>query len=88
MMSTKKRMPKVVDAPMAVTSAGDVLVNLTHLANGDVLEAARKHLDEGHQVFVGLVVPRRHRVGLAKDIEDAASEMACRMGGRLVRRSR
>ncbi len=80
--------PNVSDAPIALASDGMVLVNLRQLENGDVLEAARKHLDEGHQVFVGVVVPQRHRASLAKDVEDAASELACRMGGRLVRRSR
>jgi hypothetical protein len=84
-MTTPKR-ANVSDAPMALASDGMVLVNLTHLQNGDVLEAARKHLDQGHQIFVGLVVPERHRAGLAKDFEDAASELTCRMGGRLVRR--
>jgi len=84
--TAKKRRVNVSDAPMAITSGGDVLVNLAHLKNGDVLEAARRHLDKGHQVFVGVVVPQRHRARLAKDIEDAASELACRTGGRLVRR--
>ena len=86
-MTTRKK-PNVSDAPMAIASNGMVLVNLTHLENGDVLEAARKHLDEGHQVFVGVVVPRHLRASLAKDFEDAASDLTCRIGGRLVRRTR
>ena len=84
-MTRKKRAPRIVDAPMAVTSAGGLLVNLAHLVPpGDVLRALQKLVPRGCEVFVGVVVPERERASLAKDIEDAASELACRMGGRLV----
>ena len=60
---------------MAVASdGGTVLLNLTHLENGDALAAARKLLDGGHEVFVGVAVPARLRRELLQGIDDGAAD--------------
>ncbi len=87
-MSTLKRKGKVLDAPMAITSDGTVLLNVTHLKNGDALEAARELLAEGHEVFVGIAVPGQLRGELLRGIEDGAADLLGRIGPKLRQRTR
>ena len=53
-MTAPKKVTVVSDAPMALASDGKLLVNVTHLKDGDILEAARELLDAGHTLFVGI----------------------------------
>jgi hypothetical protein len=71
---------------MAITSDGQALLNIAHLIDAtDPLAAVTKLVAEGRRLFIGVVVPARDRRRLAKDIEDAAAEIICRIGGRLGR---
>ena len=84
-VSASKR-PRIVDAPMAITSAGDVVVNVTHLDGmTDVLDAVHQIVPRGCKVFVGVVVPQNDRARIVRELGDALAELACRIGGRLVR---
>jgi hypothetical protein len=84
-MSTRRR-GKLLDAPMAITSHGQPLLNITHLDDAtDPVAVVRRFLAAGHTVFIGVAVPPRDRKRMAKDIEDAAAEIVCRIGGRLGR---
>jgi len=87
-VSTRRR-GKLLDAPMALTSDGEPLLNIAHLNDAaDPVAMVRRLLAEGHTIFVGVTVPRRDRRRLMKDIEDAAAEIVCRIGGRLGRPTR
>ncbi len=78
----KKVRARVNDAPMAVTSDGKVLINLTHLdVDGDLPNALGRVLQEDHEVFVGLVVPLRG--ALRHDLGDAFADVVGRHGRRL-----
>jgi len=81
----RSRVSKISDAPMAVASDGTVLLNLTHLENGDALAAARKLLDGGHEVFVGVAVPARLRRELLQGIDDGAADLVGRLGAQIRR---
>ena len=84
-MSTRRR-GKLLDPPMAITSDGQPLLNITHLDEAaDPVAVVGRLLAEGHAVFIGVAVPARYRKRLAKDIEGAAAEIVCRIGGRLGR---
>ena len=86
----KKATPKnskFVDAPIAVASDGTVIVNITHLDDtADVTEAVQQLLAEGHQVFVGVVVPAALRRALLRDVNDGLADAVGRLGPRLRRR--
>jgi hypothetical protein len=71
---------------MAMTSDGKPLLNVTHLNEAtDPAAVVRRLLVEGQTLFIGVAVPARYRKRLAKDIEGAAAEIVCRIGGRLGR---
>jgi streptomycin 6-kinase len=85
-MSTRKHPAKLIDAPMALASDGTPLLNITHVVDAtDPVAVVRTLLAAGHTLFIGVVVPARCRRRMAKDIDDAATEVACRIGGRVVR---
>jgi hypothetical protein len=86
-MTAPKKVTVVSDAPMALASDGKLLVNVTHLKDGDILEAARELLDAGHTLFVGIAVPARHRKRLARDVDDAAADMVGRLGALISARA-
>lgn len=87
MKTTKKA--KLVDDPIAITSGGQLLLNVTHLDGmADAVAAVRRLLDEGHQVFVGIAVPVGLRRQLRRDIDDATADVVGRLGPRLRRRPR
>jgi hypothetical protein len=80
-MSTPKKRSKVSDAPMAVTSAGETVVNVTHL-NGmaRVIAAVEKLVAPGQQFFVGVVVPDEMNGTLLKEVDDAIVDVVGRVG--------
>jgi hypothetical protein len=79
----------MLDAPMAITSAGDVVMNITHLEQiGDVTTVVARLLGEGHEVFVGVAAPGALRRELLKDIDDAGADLVGRLGARLCRAKR
>jgi hypothetical protein len=76
-----------MDAPIAVASDGTIIVNATHLDAGtDPIAAVRRLLDEGHEIFVGVVVPNNLRRELLRDVDDAAADLVGRLGAKLGRR--
>jgi hypothetical protein len=84
--STKK--PKLVDAPLAVTSAGDVVLNITHVEDGaevDPVAAVRRLLDVGHEVFVGVVIPKALRPELLRDVHDVLADAVGRAAPKIRR---
>jgi len=78
---TRKQRSKLSDAPIAITSAGELTVGVTHL-NGmsDVIAAAGKLVPPGHRVFVGVIVPEGLRATLMKEVDDALMDVAGRFG--------
>jgi len=80
-MSAGKRRGKLSDAPMAVTSAGELAIGVTHL-NGmsRVIGAVEKLVPPGQQLFVGVVVPRELRGTLMKELDDALMDVVGRFG--------
>jgi hypothetical protein len=85
-VSTRRKPTKLVDVPMAIASDGTPLLNITHLVDAaDPVATVRRLLAEGHTLFVGVMAPPGYRKRMAKDIEDAAAELACRIGERVVR---
>ena len=83
-MSARQK-PRLVDAPMALTSDSTPLLNLTHVVDATNLVAAvRRLLAAGHTLFVGVVVPARDRKRLAGEVEDALADVVGRTGARLT----
>ena len=78
--------PPLLDAPMAVASDGTVLLNLTHIVadKNDLDAIIAVACATGLPVFVGVVVPVRHRARLAHDIDDALAGAAGRIGATLT----
>lgn len=79
---TRRPSKKICMAPMAVTSAGDVLLNMAEFQD-DLSPSAlvRNAKAIGFALFVGVVVPERLRRRLARDIDDAAADITGRLGG-------
>jgi len=80
---------QLLDAPMAVTTDGRVVFNITHLGYGqDPVEAVRQLLEDGHEIFVGVVPPRQLRHGLRRDVHDVLGDAVGRSGPKFRRRTR
>ena len=78
---------KVSMAPLAVTSDGSLIINLTQFQNDASLEALVARAKEiGLPVFVGIVVPSAVQGASVGIVDDAAAEVAGRLGGRSARR--
>lgn len=80
---TRPKKLRFVDAPMAVTSAGTVLLNATHLRDGasvadfiDIAKATRR------PIFIGVEVETSRE--LLRWIDDAAAEIVGAIGGPIV----
>lgn len=78
----------LIDAPMAITSGGEILVGATHLDLGaDLLAIVRSIVEQGLPVFIGIAVPAGAlRAELLKGIEDGLADVVGRLGPRLQRR--
>jgi hypothetical protein len=76
-------------APMAVASDGSIMINAVEFSNDlDPEVLAKFAVTTGAAVFVGLVVPPRLIGRLRKDLDDAAADIAGRLGPRLLKRSK
>jgi hypothetical protein len=85
----KKRTRKpgvIVDAPMAITSDGKVLFNVTHLFDEDAADAFHIALDAGLPVFVGVAVDRVTAKQLVADLDDGLAEIVARRASQVRRR--
>jgi hypothetical protein len=70
---------------MAVSSAGELLVNAFQLSTSDDLEAAVEVAKaSGLRVFVGVAVPLKRMRAVMKDIDNAAADIVGRHGAELV----
>lgn len=84
---TMKKAGALLDAPMGLTSAGEVIINATHLTGTqDVAAVIARLIDKGHEVFIGVVVPSELRRELMRDIDDAGADIVGRIGVRVLRR--
>lgn len=89
MKPTEKPRAATIDAPMALSSDGRTLMNVTHLVDTtDLRQALEVALAEGHEVFVGIAVPPYFADEIRRDLDDAASEIVGRLGIRVRRRRR
>jgi hypothetical protein len=85
----KKRVSKLIDDPIALTSGGAVIINITHLEDTtDVAAVIARLIGEGHRLFIGIAVPGALRRELRKGIDDAGADIVGRLGGRLRRAKR
>jgi hypothetical protein len=74
---------------MALTSAGDLLVNMAEFQNETIPEALLHAAKAaGLIVFVGMVVPEGFERRLLRDVGDAARDIAGRLGPAVVRSKR
>ncbi len=73
---------KVDDAPLALTSAGRVIVNLTHVFGAMSLPELLHQLRPDAEVFIGIVVPADGGRRIVTHLADAAREAADFEAGR------
>jgi hypothetical protein len=76
----------ILDAPMAITSDGKVLFNVTHLFDEGPSEAMKIALDAGLSVFVGVAVDRMTAKQLVADLDDGLAEIVARRASQVRRR--
>jgi hypothetical protein len=70
---------------MALTSAGDILINAVEFVNQTSVDAVVKYAKgSGLEVFIGVLVPPKLRKQFTRDIDDAAADVAGRIGGKLT----
>jgi len=68
--------PRIHRAPLALASDGSVIANVHHVTGATdiallIIEAVKRGT-----VFIGVVVPKKHRAIIAEAIDDAATEAA------------
>ncbi len=74
---------------MPVSSIGEILVNAVGLTTSDSLAAVVEAATAPPlKVLGGVVVPRRLRGRLIENLDNAATDMAGRLGGKLGARAR
>ncbi len=74
-------------APMALTSAGEIVMNAAEFENDtSPLSLVRYAERTGLVVFVGVVVPSERVKAIMRDVDDAAADITGRSGPMLVRR--
>jgi hypothetical protein len=73
---------KLVDAPMAMTSTGRVLVSMTHLTsrNVDSRDALEHALKSGRPVYIGVELTESETKTSLKQLDDAFAEIAAVIG--------
>jgi hypothetical protein len=83
---TVKQKPKILDAPMAFTSGGEVLVNIAHLTfNPEILAAVGALLEVvDADIYVGIAIPGRLRRVVRRDVRDACVDVVGRLGPALT----
>jgi hypothetical protein len=73
-------------APLAFTSGGDWVINAAEYSNDVRPETLlRVAVATGLPVFIGVIVPVALRARLAKDVDDAAADIAGRLGAKLIK---
>lgn len=77
---------RLVDAPLAVTSAGTVLLNVTHLWDGALADFITRATESGRPIFIGVEIETSSE--LLRWVDDAAAEIVAAMGSRVQRRRR
>jgi hypothetical protein len=80
----KARRIVIEKAPMGITSNGAVLLNVGFVKDGNVDQLVKFIREIGGRFFLGLVVEGRHRETVVRDIDDAAFDMAIRLGADVV----
>ena len=81
------RKGRVLDCPMAIASDGSIVINVTHLdLNADEPELVRRLVDEGHEVFVAVVVRPDLRRAVRRETGQALEGVVGRVGRRVMRR--
>ena len=82
-----RRRPRVVQAPMAVTSDGTIIVNAVQLGLGetspDVMIANARAT--GLPIFVGVAIPKNMKMPFAQEFDNAVADVVGRLGSRLHR---
>lgn len=82
---SRRRKVRVIQAPMAVTSGGDVLVNAFLLSVKNDLDAAvRVARESGLPVFIGVATPSRLRARFAAELDAATANVVGRLGPKLT----
>ena len=68
---------KLLDAPMAMTSAGTVLAGITHLtaANVDPQKALEHALKSGRRIYIGVELTKREVAASKGRLDDALAEI-------------
>jgi hypothetical protein len=80
--------PSLSDAPLAITSDGRLVINVTHLDGmARVITTAEKLVPEGSQLFVGVVVPEALKGKLVKELNDVTADVAGRVDVKLTEAS-
>lgn len=75
---------RVDDAPLAVTSSGRVLLNLTHVAGRQSPPELLEHLRPDAEVFIGVLLPADAAGRALRQLADAMREVAAFEAGRLL----
>ncbi len=80
--------PSFSTAPLALASDGTILVNVAQLVTEDdleaVIDAAKKHQGP---IFIGVPLTKAETKSALARMDDAAAEIAARIGGRRGRRA-
>lgn len=83
----KKKTGQLLDAPMAVTSGGSIVINVTHLdLDPNEPDLVRRLVAEGHAVFVAVAVRTDLRAEVLGETQDALADVVGRVGRRVMRR--
>lgn len=82
----KPKTTKPLDAPMALTSDGRVLFNVTHLFDESAPNALKIAVEAGLPVFVGVAVDRATAQKLIADFDDGLAEIVARRASGVRRR--
>lgn len=79
-MKARLRSPTLIDAPLAIVSDGGLVVNATHMFEGEdeheMLEAA---LAAGRKVFVGVLLHSDEVTAVVDELEDAVVDIIARV---------
>lgn len=84
----RRKVMRTLDAPLAITSTGRVLVNANQLGRGkmDVATMIQEAVATGMPVFIGVAVPASSHAGMLRELDDAAANIAGRHTVKMVRR--
>lgn len=75
---------RVQDDPLAVTTTGTLVLNLTHVFGRLPLPELIEHLRPDAEVFVGVVLPAEAGARVLDQLADAMREVAAFEAGRVL----